>query len=229
MNARINAPEYAEDQPRFTFRRIMGLACIAGVAYVWANALLFQPGPHPAPMFADGETTGTNAEETSREFLQPASYDIPLSRLSEDARRQLITDLQESLKTLGYYTGDVDGLDGPMTRSAVSAFETANSLTPTGQPSYRLYKHARAAAADHSRMVPNGAAQAEGGKVLSVQRVLADLGYGPGPVDGAFGEATAAAIKRFEADRGMPVTGELSDTVIRELTAVSGIRIDPAG
>lgn len=49
------------------------------------------------------------------------------------------------------------------------------------------------------------------------QRLLTRLGYEPGPVDGEMGEKTRAAIRAFERDHGLPVTGALSPGVIRNL------------
>ena len=41
-----------------------------------------------------------------------------------------------------------------------------------------------------------------------IQKALSDLGYGPLKADGVMGANTTAAIKRFELDRGLPLTGE---------------------
>ncbi|MDQ0302896.1 hypothetical protein J2S75_001924 [Ancylobacter polymorphus] len=62
-------------------------------------------------------------------------------------------------------------------------------------------------------------------RVMDIQKALARLGYGPIRIDGIFGAATEEAIQRFERDRRLPVTGQMSDRVIRELTAVSGFTI----
>ena len=39
-------------------------------------------------------------------------------------------------------------------------------------------------------------------------------GYDPGPVDGLFGDRTAAAIRAFERDAELPVTGQPSETIL---------------
>jgi hypothetical protein len=41
------------------------------------------------------------------------------------------------------------------------------------------------------------------------QARLARLGYYPGPIDGDFGPMTSRAIRRYQADYGLPVTGRL--------------------
>jgi hypothetical protein len=46
-----------------------------------------------------------------------------------------------------------------------------------------------------------------GPAVLEVQQALAALGFLPGPLDAAYGPATAAAIKAFQRARGLPADG----------------------
>ena len=53
--------------------------------------------------------------------------------------------------------------------------------------------------------------------VMRVQRVLAAKGYDPGPVDGLFGPRTAAALKAYQRDNGMPASGVLDDKTRRSL------------
>ena len=47
--------------------------------------------------------------------------------------------------------------------------------------------------------------------VSRIQLALADLGYDPGPADGIAGPQTQTAIRAFEKDYGLPVTGQMSD------------------
>jgi Putative peptidoglycan binding domain len=44
---------------------------------------------------------------------------------------QVIADVQAVLQQMGYYRGDVDGLLGPLTREALTAYQTDNGLTTT--------------------------------------------------------------------------------------------------
>ncbi|MCS0494212.1 peptidoglycan-binding protein [Ancylobacter sp. MQZ15Z-1] len=62
-------------------------------------------------------------------------------------------------------------------------------------------------------------------RVMEIQKALASLGYGPIHIDGRVGDATRQAIERFERDRRMPVTGEISDRLVRELDTVAGFSI----
>ncbi|WP_029354172.1 peptidoglycan-binding domain-containing protein [Bosea sp. 117] len=62
-------------------------------------------------------------------------------------------------------------------------------------------------------------------RVMDVQKALAKLGYGPIRIDGRIGVSTQEAIQRFERDRRLPITGEISDKMVQELNAVSGMSI----
>ena len=62
-----------------------------------------------------------------------------------------------------------------------------------------------------------GGTSAERERVRAIQAGLKELGYGPIDVDGLKGEQTANAVRRFELDRGLAITGEISDTVLQEI------------
>lgn len=51
-------------------------------------------------------------------------------------------------------------------------------------------------------------------RLQRVQRALLAHGYGPLRGDGKMDDRTEAAIKRYELDRGWPVTGKLSDRLV---------------
>ena len=63
-------------------------------------------------------------------------------------------------------------------------------------------------------------------RLTAVQRALTDFGYGQIKPTGSMGPETQAAIERFERDRKLPVTGKLSDQMLRELAVVTGRTID---
>lgn len=63
-------------------------------------------------------------------------------------------------------------------------------------------------------------------RVAAVQRTLTDFGYGQLKPTGVAGADTQAVIARFERARHLPVTGQVSDRLIRELSAVTGRAID---
>jgi len=57
--------------------------------------------------------------------------------------------------------------------------------------------------------------------VAAAQRVLASLGFDPGPADGMMGPRTQGAIAAFQRGRGLPPTGLLDGPTIAALRAAS--------
>lgn len=63
-------------------------------------------------------------------------------------------------------------------------------------------------------------------RIMAVQRVLSDFGYGQLKPSGVLDEPTIAAIEKFETERKLPVTGRLSARLLSELAALTGHPID---
>ena len=63
-------------------------------------------------------------------------------------------------------------------------------------------------------------------RVAAVQRALSENGYGQLRATGTIGADTQAAIQKFERERHMVVTGQMSDRLVKELTIVTGHPID---
>ena len=63
-------------------------------------------------------------------------------------------------------------------------------------------------------------------RVAAVQRALTEYGYGQLKPTGTVGSDTQAAIQKFERERKIPVTGQMSDRLVRELVAMIGHPID---
>ena len=199
------------------------LALVAVGAWIIANALLWQVGPHPAPFFL------TRAHDAA-----PGQPD------------ELVRAVQDALLQLGYYSGPLDGLRGPKTQSAIEAFRDQSEDDGTEEISLALLSDLRSArrpdlapvatrvetAEEQPRQAaepapPAGAAASEmpqpDGTVAAVQEALARSAYGPLTVDGVAGEATRQAIMKFQKDHHLPVTGEISDTLVVELRAIGAL------
>jgi peptidoglycan hydrolase-like protein with peptidoglycan-binding domain len=61
-------------------------------------------------------------------------------------------------------------------------------------------------------------------RVTAVQKALIKTGFVL-RADGVMGATTRQALERFEQDRKLPVTGDLSPRTLRELAAQSGVAI----
>ena len=63
-------------------------------------------------------------------------------------------------------------------------------------------------------------------RIAAVQRALTEYGYGQLKTTGVIGTDTQAAIQKFERDRKLPVTGQLSDRLIHDLSVLTGRPIE---
>ena len=140
---------------------------------------------------------------------------------------QLLKAVQRELTALGYVVGRADGEMDATTRDAISAYQKSQDLPVTGLPSDDLLRRILLgdSIADSDSTGALGASDRvaeQDGTVKSVQQVLAELGYSPGPVDGAMGGATARAIKAFQHDRRIAETGRITPELLAELKEVTG-------
>ncbi|HEX7523598.1 MAG TPA: peptidoglycan-binding protein [Candidatus Deferrimicrobium sp.] len=55
-------------------------------------------------------------------------------------------------------------------------------------------------------------------RLADAQSKLASLGYDPGPADGAMGKRTVNALRAFQRDRNLPISGRLDAATIAELS-----------
>jgi peptidoglycan hydrolase-like protein with peptidoglycan-binding domain len=139
-----------------------------------------------------------------------------------------IESVQRELAASGLYSGQVDGVSGRRTKLAIIAYQRANGLDETGIATADLIEHIRYTrqitdAVNMTEVTPSSparrtlpAAKAVD-TVTRVQVGLAELGYEPGTINGQLGQQTRNAILRFEHDRGIAPTGDISSTLIVEL------------
>ena len=211
------------------------------------NVLFMQSGSHPAPMFKGAPVPVKPAVTESIPAVTPRPRPVeatpapaPAKSAAPSAPRapgEIITDIQRELARRGYYDGTVDGLYGPRTDGAIRDFEQAAGLKPSTEPSEALLqamvrapvKLAKGAtgvtpAPRPPLPVRNDVADrpAPSKRVIALQRALADFGYGQIKPSGIIDAETQAAIEKFERERKLPVTGQPSDRVARELAAITG-------
>jgi peptidoglycan hydrolase-like protein with peptidoglycan-binding domain len=53
--------------------------------------------------------------------------------------------------------------------------------------------------------------------ITEMQQRLTELGYGPGSADGKMGPRTVTALKKFQHDHKLPITGALDQQTINAL------------
>jgi uncharacterized surface protein with fasciclin (FAS1) repeats len=138
-----------------------------------------------------------------------ANGDISTARIATVT--VVTTQLQQVLKLLGYFEGDVTGVFDEATADAVRALQRDLGLPETGE-----YDEATDAAL---RARLGSGAAALGTAVSQLQEELTALGYYSGPIDGRYSAETIAAIRAFQADLGVPQTGLLDPATLRAIYA----------
>jgi hypothetical protein len=63
-------------------------------------------------------------------------------------------------------------------------------------------------------------------RVVAMQKALAEFGYGQIKPTGAIDAPTRAAIEKFERERRLPITGQPSERLMKELSVVTGRTIE---
>ena len=126
----------------------------------------------------------------------------------------LVADIQAELRRRGYGVSVVSGQMDQPTEAAIRAYQRDRGLTVTGEPSERLLEDLR----------PAGTQQAgiDRDAVREIQHQLQRRGYDIGVADGVLGPTTRNAIRTYQADAGLPVTGEPSASLLRSLGVEEG-------
>jgi peptidoglycan hydrolase-like protein with peptidoglycan-binding domain len=146
----------------------------------------------------------------------------------------VVADIQRELARRGFYDGVVDGRYGPRTDASIREFEQAAGLRASSEPNEALLRsiqrslvRSRPAARPpapipQARPDPIAEMIAPSKQIIAVQRALSEFGYGQIKPTGTLDPETQSAIQRFERERRLPVTGQLSHRVVRELAAITG-------
>lgn len=226
---------------------LIGVVAAAAMTAVVVNGLFLQPGPHPAPIFSvkplpvpAREATGATGATGTAVIPRPRPMDAASARRDSApaarSRGDIIADVQRELARRGFYDGAVDGLFGARTDAAIRDFEQSAGLKSTGEPSESLLQAIlRSGAKGKAVTIPvpprrdviaDLISPANSRQITAVQRALSDFGYGQIKATGVFDADTRSAIERFERERKLPVTGQISDRLMRELSGMTGRPLD---
>jgi peptidoglycan hydrolase-like protein with peptidoglycan-binding domain len=140
----------------------------------------------------------------------------------------VVRHLQRLLVRAGSSPGPIDGLYGPRTARAVGQYQADLGLPVNGiaGPQTLTALAARGGAVLH----PGAGFEAAGSPVVRhLQRLLSGAGYPPGPIDGRYGPLTERAVRRYQANHGLPVNGVVGPRIFAELRSNSGVRNSPGG
>jgi hypothetical protein len=193
---------------------VAGVLAFAAVSAIIVNALFLQAGRHPAPMFGSVVVMPAAGLASASPFASPLPRPRPVeadavvseSRIAESK----IAEPRPAEKPAEPKAAD------PLTnlvRATSATPVTASNIVRPPAP-VPVSSRAETSAGSGPR------------RVAAVQRALTEYGYGQLKPTGTVGSDTQAAIQKFERERKMPVTGQVSDRLVRELAAMIGHPID---
>ncbi len=201
---------------------VAGLLAFAALSAIVANALFLQSGHHPAPMFGGATVampapTALPANPLPRPRPVEADAASPEGRLAEP---RVIEPKTGDIRAADVKPADVRPAE-PKAVDPRAADPLANLVKATAAPAPQA-----AAVVRPPAPIPAPAHLAGARRVAAVQRALTDYGYGQLKPTGTAGADTQAAIEKFEHQHKMPVTGQVSDRLVRELNAMIGHPIE---
>lgn len=164
----------------------------------------------------DAQNGGDTNDATDDAAAVAEPTATPFEMLEEGDDGEIIATIQTRLMELGYMDSDEPTEHfGPLTESAIEAFQRHNGLTSDGKIGSQTYA-----------MLMSGEAKAyvmqvgdEGEDVKAVQQRLYELGYitDKGNITGTFGEKTEAAVKEFQERNKLTGDGKVGNVTMEKL------------
>lgn len=195
-----------------------------------------------AQLYSGSSVSGSTSGTASSEIYTAKN---PNTLQSGDSGSK-VTQLQNALKLLGFYTGGVDGKFGSGTKKAVMQFQRANGLTADGLAGtktqtllYAQVNNGISGGSSSSGSSSSGTSSGTSGftrtlrkgytgaDVTAVQQKLKALGFYSGSIDGVYGTGSIAAVKKFQQQNGLTADGLVgSRTYAALMSASSGSSSD---
>lgn len=194
---------------------VAGLLAGGAIIAIITNALFLQAGRHPSPMFGSVVTLPAPQAAVANPLPRPRPVELatrPVEVEPPETRPAEVRGTGSSeprhIEIKGTDSRNSDTVGNLVVKStAVPAAAPANAMRPPAP-------------------IPATAQSTGARRVAAVQRALTQYGYGQLKPTGAVGADTQTAIAKFERDRKLPVTGQMSDRLVRELGAMIGHSIE---
>ncbi|MER5555947.1 peptidoglycan-binding protein [Streptomyces sp. NPDC002793] len=222
---------------RKTIRNLMAPTVAAAVVSAVVFGVAHEGETHSADVslstfdaFGDGQARNDSASAAAGNsdaggHPQPGLHGTPLTKPSSSGtrwpvlktgqRNENVRSAQLLLASSGYRLA-ADGIFGPATAAATSAFQRGHGLTVNGsidEPTWNKL----------GRTIGRGAS----GPAVKAVQVQLNMYRNQLAVDGAFGPATAAAVTKFQQSRGLPADGIVGPSTWQKL--ISGTALAKSG
>jgi hypothetical protein len=194
---------------------IAGALAFAAVSAIIANALFLQAGRHPSPMFGSVVVMPPTALAPASPLPRPRPVEADTSSSEPRVVEPRVVEPRLAEPK------PVEKPAEPKSADPLTNLVKATSAAPVA-PANVLRPPAPIPPSSRADNIAGSGSH----RVAAVQRALTEYGYGQLKPTGTVGSDTQAAIQKFERERKIPVTGQMSDRLVRELAAVIGHPID---
>ena len=182
-------------RPARTLAGVVVAALATGIAL---NAVMFQTGYHPSPLFGGPRAVASAPKTVAAAPPMPAPRPVVLAQPAPvNAAPAAAARVAEPLAAPRVAPREAEAAPVAAKKDPIAALLNGESPQDASGPTAR---------------------------VAAVQKALIKSGFVL-RADGVMGATTRQALERFERDRKLPVTGDLSPRTLRELAAQSGVAI----
>ena len=190
-----------------------GWLFLAMSASVLANLLLFQSRP-------DGRAAQTAESRPLR--ANAATVGTPASQRPADQVADTVRAIQRELSELNLFPGHPDGKATPLVHAAIVAYEQAQALPITGEPTQALLRDMIVGPSARAALTPGQglgvvAGSAADRLVRDIRQKLVALGYPAGAVEGRLTLELSQGIRAFERENGLAQTGRVSAHLLLQI------------
>jgi len=182
-------------RPGRTLAGVMVAALVTGIVL---NAVMFQTGHHPSPLFGSPRAAAP-APKSAVAAAPPLPAPRPASLAPSAPAPAPAARAPETPAAPRIATREAEAAPAPAAAKKDPIAALLNGESPQE-------------------------ASAPAARVAAVQKALIKSGFVL-RADGVMGATTRQALERFERDRRLPVTGDLSPRTLRELADQSGVAI----
>ncbi len=190
---------------------------VVTVAIILLNALAWQRTRHPAPLFARAAPVAPAKEPRIAEMI---TVPAPRPQLA-------VTPAQAHDKQIEKTPVLKSPVEKPPMETPAGEQRRHTPISASkAKPHDKISQLLKVPPAPRAKSATAAAGPAAPSKLVrAVQRALVKLGFVIKP-DGVAGESTRRAIESYERDHGLPVRGELTPALMRQLSTETGIAVE---
>ncbi|WP_407147375.1 peptidoglycan-binding protein [Bradyrhizobium sp. ORS 86] len=206
---------------------VAGVLATAVIVAILINALFLQAGRHPSPMFGGSVVTLPPPPPVAA-----AASPLPRPRPAEAVARSAEPAAVEPSKPVEAKPVETRPAETRPAEPKPAEAKPVEAKASDPMTSLVLKSTAAPPAAAPSNVIrppapiPTSHLSPAGKRIAAVQRTLTEYGYGQLKPTGTIGADTQTAIAKFERARRLPVTGQMSDRLVHELSAMIGHPIE---